>query len=165
MINFFKNILEQLITFINEHIIISIIIMTLVIIQSIIKSYKLREKDKHIISSFSFLAEYISGVYTNKAINYVLILKYKENDCFYLNCINNNGNRVLHGFAYYKENIDDNGNYRRYFSVKVEGDEKHNIEILIKDKNILFIEYNTADLESINDIKNLQGVYERKIDE
>ncbi len=168
-------IFEYIITFVQEHAVTVLIIMALIIIGSIIKSIKLdikdeetnnliKEKDKYIISLFSFLAEYISGIYLNKAINYTLVLKYKERDCFYLDCINNNDNRVMHGFAYFKESIDVNENHRRYFSVKVEGDEKHNIGILIKDKNCLFIEYNTTDLNPINDIKNIQGIYERKID-
>lgn len=64
----------------------------------------------------------------------------------------------------YKEDVDISGNYKRYFSVKVENNENHIIQILIKNKNNLFIEYNTAGLEPIKDIKKLQGFYERKID-
>lgn len=168
-------IFEYIITFIKEHPIITLIIIVLIIISFFIKSIKLalkdeetnnliKEKDKYIASLFSFLAEYISGTYINKSINYILILKYKEQDCFYLDCINNNNNRILHGFAYFKENIDINENHKRYFSVMIEGDREHNLQIMIKDKNCLFIEYNTTGLEPIKDIKNLQGVYERKID-
>ncbi|WP_295153747.1 hypothetical protein [uncultured Brachyspira sp.] len=75
------------------------------IIGSIIKSIKLVNKDeeiekkeKYIISLFSFLGEYISGIYVNTSIMYIITLIHKEEKCFYIDCINNNYNRVLHSF-------------------------------------------------------------------
>lgn len=140
----------------SEGIMIIIIIVIIIAVIALIKVliYK-NSKASYLEKSKSY--EEIEGEYFNKSANTNIKIKHIEDNKFYIEGYYNN-KRIIHGSIYHKQSKNFKGK-RNTFSFKVN---ENSLEILIKDKNCLYVEY--KNMNNINDdVKVLQGVYERNL--
>ena len=129
-------------------IIIAIIILIKVLIYKNSKTSYL-EKSK--------IYEEIDGEYFNKSANTNITIKHIEDNKFYIEGYYNN-KRIIHGSISHKQSKSFKGK-RNTFSFRIND---NSLEILIKDKNCLYVEYKTIN-NADNNIKALQGIYERNL--
>ncbi|TKZ35837.1 hypothetical protein [Brachyspira catarrhinii] len=101
--------------------------------------------------------EEIEGVYFNKSANTNIKIKHIEDNKFYIEGYYND-KRIIHGSISHKQSKSFKGK-RNTFSFKIND---NYLEILIKDKNCLYVEYKTMN-NIDNNIKALQGIYERNL--
>lgn len=140
----------------SEGIMIIIIIVIIIAVIALIKVliYK-NSKASYLEKSKNY--EEIEGEYFNKSANTNMKIKHIEDNKFYIEGYYNN-KRIIHGSIYHKQSKNFKGK-RNTFSFKVN---ENSLEILIKDKNCLYVEY--KNMNNINDdVKVLQGVYERNL--
>ena len=128
--------------------IIAVIILIIVLIYKNSKASFL-EKSK--------IYEEIDGEYFNKSANTKIKIKHIEDNKFYIEGYYNN-KRIIHGSISHKQSKSFKGK-RNTFSFRIND---NSLEILIKDKNCLYVEYKTMNNVD-NNIKALQGIYERNL--
>lgn len=129
-------------------IIIAFIILIIVLIYKNSKASYL-EKSK--------IYEEIDGEYFNKGANTNIKIKHIEDNKFYIEGYYND-KRIIHGTISHKQSKSFKGK-RNTFLFKINN---NSLEILIKDKNYLYVEYKSIN-NIDNNIKTLQGIYERNL--
>ena len=129
-------------------IIIAVIILIKVLIYKNSKASYL-EKSK--------IYEEIDGEYFNKSANTNIKIKHIEDNKFYIEGFYKD-KRIIHGSISHKQSKSFKGK-RNTFSFRIND---NSLEILIKDKNCLYVEYKTMNNVD-NNIKALQGIYERNL--
>ena len=137
---------------------IEVIVVALIIIGVIILIKVLIYKN----SKASFLEnikiyEEIDGEYFNKSANTNIKIKHIEDNKFYIEGYYND-KRIIHGSISHKQSKSFKGK-RNTFLFKIND---NSLEILIKNKNCLYVEYKSIN-NIDNNIKALQGIYERNL--
>ncbi len=136
-----------------EIIIIGVIVIVIIILIKVL-IYK-NSKAYYLEKSKSY--EEIDGEYFNKSENTNIKIKHIEDNKFYIEGYYNN-KRIIHGSIYHKQSKNFKGK-RNTFSFKIN---ENSLEILIKNKNCLYVEYKS--MNNINEnIRALQGLYERSL--
>ena len=137
---------------------IEIIIIAVVIIAvAILIKVLIYKNSKASFLEKSKIYEEIDGEYFNKSANTNIKIKHIEDNKFYIEGYCNN-KRIIHGSISHKQSKSFKGK-RNTFSFKIND---NSLEILIKDKNCLYVEYKTMNNVD-NNIKALQGIYERNL--
>ena len=101
--------------------------------------------------------EEIEGEYFNKGANTNIKIRHIEDNKFYIEGYYND-KRIIHGAISHKQSKSFKGK-RNTFLFKINN---NSLEILIKDKNYLYVEYKSIN-NIDNNIKVLQGIYERNL--
>lgn len=105
----------------------------------------------------SKIYEEIDGEYFNKGANTNIKIRHIEDNKFYIEGFYND-KRIIHGAISHKQSKSFKGK-RNTFLFKINN---NSLEILIKDKNHLYVEYKSIN-NIDNNIKTLQGIYERNL--
>ena len=137
---------------------IEIIIIAVVIIAvAILIKVLIYKNSKASFLEKSKIYEEIDGEYFNKSANTNIKIKHIEDNKFYIEGFYKD-KRIIHGSISHKQSKSFKGK-RNTFSFRIND---NSLEILIKDKNCLYVEYKTMNNVD-NNIKALQGIYERNL--
>lgn len=139
----------------TEIIAIAVIIIAVIII--ILIKVLIYKNSKASYLEKSKIYEEIEGEYFNKGANTNIKIKYIEDNKFYIEGYYND-KRIIHGTISHKQSKSFKGK-RNTFLFKIND---NSLEILIIDKNYLYLEYKSIN-NIDNNIKVLQGIYERNL--
>lgn len=140
-----------------EIIAIAIIIVILFIALIILIKVLIYKNSKASFLENIKIYEEIDGEYFNKGANTNIKIRHIEDNKFYIEGYYND-KRIIHGAISHKQSKSFKGK-RNTFLFKINN---NSLEILIKDKNYLYVEYKSIN-NIDNNIKTLQGIYERNL--